>query len=113
MAERWSGYERMARHLAPAADRLAGVVQRPDSFVLDVGSGSGNGLRAASSVGLPVIGLDRDDDQLDAARAIGAPLVRGDAVTLPFRHHAVTSITSNFGIIFAADIAAAFAEVAR
>lgn len=113
MSRRWSRYDRMAAHLAPAAELLAARVGSVPGLVIDVGSGSGNGLRAAKAVGQPVVGIDRAAEQLDSAKAVGAPQVRGDAVCLPFRTGSVAGAVSNFGIIFAADQEAALVEVAR
>ncbi|MEM8924855.1 MAG: class I SAM-dependent methyltransferase [Actinomycetota bacterium] len=113
MTKRWSHYDRMAAHLAPAAEFLTARLGPVPGLVVDVGSGSGNGLRAAVAADQPVLGLDRAFEQLDAARAVGAPQVQGDVAALPFRTGSVAAATSNFGIIFAADPEEAFADVAR
>ncbi len=113
MSQRWRHYDRMASHLAPSAELLLSRIEPADGTVIDVGSGSGNGLRAAVAAGRPVIGVDLAAEQLEAARAVGAPLVRGDVSALPVRTGSVAGVVSNFAIIFAADGPAAFAEVAR
>ncbi|MEM9654566.1 MAG: class I SAM-dependent methyltransferase [Actinomycetota bacterium] len=117
MAKNWTYYDRMAAHLAPVARALATRIEVKPGVVIDIGSGSGNGLRAATAAGLTeagvtVVGLDRSSEQLAAARPIGAPQVRGDALDLPFRPRSLAAATSNFGIIFAADHQRAFAQLA-
>ncbi|MEM9564436.1 MAG: class I SAM-dependent methyltransferase [Actinomycetota bacterium] len=113
MSQRWRHYDRMAAHLAPAAERLLARVGPMAGLVIDLGSGSGNGLRAAAAVGRPIVGIDLAAEQLAAARPIGVPLVRGDVTTLPIRTGSAAAAVSNFAVIFAADRPAVFAEVAR
>lgn len=113
MSKPWTGYDRMAAHLEPAATRLAQVVGAGHGVVVDVGSGSGNGLRAARAMGLHAIGLDLSPEQLAAAASAGAPQVRGDAATLPFRSDGVDGVTSNFGVVFSPRVGDALHEIAR
>lgn len=113
MAGRWTNYDRMAAHVAPAAELLLARLGPVAGVVLDVGSGSGTGLRMAAAGGQPIVGIDLAAEQLDASRVIGVPLVRGDVTALPIRTGALAGVVSNFAIIFAADRSVALAEVAR
>ncbi|MEM9612632.1 MAG: methyltransferase domain-containing protein [Actinomycetota bacterium] len=115
MTQRWTHYDRLAAHLAPAAALLVERGGVDPGTVIDIGTGSGNGLRAAAAADLAIdaIGLDLSPDQLEAAGAVGAPLVRGDAAALPFRSGGVDGAMSNFGIIFAPDHGRTLTEVAR
>lgn len=103
----------MAAHLEPAARRLADIAQPAVGVVVDVGSGSGNGLRASRAVGSAIVGLELSAQQLAVAATLGVPQVRGDAACLPFRSTSVAAVTSNFGVIFSPTVDACFAEIAR
>lgn len=64
---RWSSYDTMGQHLLPAATMMAERVQGRIGPWLDIGSGSGNVLRAAQDMGRAAIGLDTSTDQIRSA----------------------------------------------
>ena len=112
---RWSAYDRMAQHVAPAGERLLDLVDGGRSeaaTLLDVGSGSGLGLRAAADRGWVAIGLDRSEDQVAAAGSV-VRQVRGDALALPFERASFDAAVSNFALIFAGDVEHAVTEVSQ
>ncbi|MEM7141780.1 MAG: class I SAM-dependent methyltransferase [Actinomycetota bacterium] len=115
-AGRWSGYERMAAHVAPAAERVAQLLGWGQKrTVLDIGTGSGAVLAPAARLGWSPTGLDLAADQLGDAREAhpAVSFVRGDAQRLPFADESFDAAASNFGIIFAPDLPAALRESAR
>jgi ubiquinone/menaquinone biosynthesis C-methylase UbiE len=64
--------------------------------VLDVGTGTGRNLRLLANLGAPVvIGLDLNRAMLSNARAVGAPLVQGDASRLPVAEGAFDAIVAS------------------
>lgn len=110
---RWSSYDAMARHLAPAAQRLTDLVTLTEGAVVDLGSGAGLGLQLLERAGVRAVGLERAEDQVRTAQSRGVPQIRGDAATLPFRSASVDAVTSNFAVIFVQPTGAGLAEVAR
>ncbi len=66
---------RLATLAAPAAGRDA----------LDIGCGEGELVRLLRGAGARALGLDTSGETLERARAAGTPIVRGDALRLPFR----------------------------
>lgn len=114
MKKDWSGYTRMARHLEPTAGHLADLVGGQAGPWIDIGSGTGNGLRAAQNRGRLAIGVDLASGQLRAAQLVtGLPQVQADGCVLPVRSGSVGAVTSNFGLIFATDPSLVLAEAAR
>lgn len=114
MKKNWTGYGRMARHLEPAAERLADSVSATNDPWLDIGSGSGNGMRAAQRRGQFAIGLDLSLAQLQSVDpAQQGSLVNGDGCVLPMRSDSLGAVTSNFGLIFASKPESVVSEVAR
>lgn len=111
--KRWDDYDRMARHVAPAAAELVAAVGSTAGPVIDIGSGSGNGLWWLQRSNIDGIGVDAAMGQLDTARPIGLPQIQGDAQALPVRTGAVATTISNFGIIFAPDPVVSLREAAR
>ena len=55
----------------------------PNARILDCGCGTGHNLRWLAQHGR-VIGLDYTASGLIVAKGVGRPLVRGDAMSLPF-----------------------------
>ena len=69
----------------------------PGSRVLDVACGTGDLCRTLEPAGHDVVGLDFSIGMLRAARC-SAPLVRADALRLPFANAAFDGITCGFGL---------------
>lgn len=112
--QRWLRYEAMADHLKPAAGVLAGQLAGAGGAVVDLGSGSGNGLGAARELGLSAIGVDLSVDQLrSCAHRIDCGIAQADVTTLPLGTASCRGAMSNFGVIFAGDLDATFAEAWR
>lgn len=113
-------YERTAEQLLPAA-RV--VVERtalqPGERVLDLGCGSGNAALLAAEQGADVVGVDPAHRLLDVAQARATAagrdirLLPGDAASLPVDDASIDAILSVFAVIFAPDVRAAAAEMAR
>ncbi len=113
-------YERTAAQLLPAARR---VVERAapatGERVIDVGCGTGNGALLAAECGARVTGVDPAPRLLEVARAdaaergLDADFVAGDAAALPFGDGEADLVLSIFAVIFAPDVEAAAAELAR
>ena len=115
--------ERYARMLAPFTDHLltAAALGHADR-VIDIGCGTGSTSRAAGRVALDgeVLGVDLSAAMLRQAarRAQEEGLTnirfeRGDAQVHRFRPGAGDVAVSRFGVMFFADAAAAFANIAR
>ncbi|MEZ5811820.1 MAG: methyltransferase domain-containing protein [Rhizobiaceae bacterium] len=102
--------------LAHTAQRLA---PKPGERVLDVATGTGWSARNAARMGAQVTGIDIAPNLLEAAEALSAgfdPAIDyrlADAEALPFGDSAFDGVISTFGVMFAADQAAAAAEIAR
>ena len=102
--------------LAHGAQRLA---PEPGERVLDVATGTGWSARNMARMGARTTGADIAPDLLDAARDLSAHLeppidfVEADAEALPFEDGAFDAVISTFGVMFAADHAAAARELAR
>jgi SAM-dependent methyltransferase len=124
-AERWVRLaDRLERQLSPVTDLLFAAAElRPGERVLDVGCGTGpTTRRAAVTVGPQgaVTGLDISPEMIAAARdrdvpADSAPIrwVEADAVTWNPAGAQFDVVISQFGVMFFADPAAAFANLAR
>ncbi len=108
--------------LAPVLEQvLAQAALQPGERVLDVGCGTGASVLAVSAqVGAQgaVLGLDISDPLLrrGAVRAAGLEQARfllADAQTHDFEPVSFDALISRFGVMFFADPAAAFANMAR
>jgi O-antigen chain-terminating methyltransferase len=67
--------------LARYLDFIEPVARRhPGAGTLDLGCGRGEWLETLSGTGLQPFGIDVDVDMLDVCRAIGLPVVQGDAM---------------------------------
>jgi demethylmenaquinone methyltransferase/2-methoxy-6-polyprenyl-1,4-benzoquinol methylase len=82
------------------------------SVVLDVACGTGDLCRALETAGYRPIGADFSAGMLAAAHT-DAPLVRTDAIRLPFADGAFAGITCGFALRNFVDLAAVFEECAR
>jgi demethylmenaquinone methyltransferase/2-methoxy-6-polyprenyl-1,4-benzoquinol methylase len=80
--------------------------------VLDVACGTGDLCRDLAHAGLRPIGVDFSAGMLASART-AAPLVRGDALRLPFPAGSVGGITCGFALRNFVSLDAFFAESAR
>ena len=69
----------------------------PGSKVLDLACGTGDLCRELDKRGYRPVGVDRSAGMLAAQRTT-APLVRGDALRLPFRSHSVDGIVCGFAL---------------
>ncbi|MBA3604614.1 MAG: class I SAM-dependent methyltransferase [Actinomycetota bacterium] len=126
-AQRWveqsAGLE---LQLAPVGELLFAAARlRPGEAVLDVGCGTGPTTYAAAAMVAPggrLVGLDVSATMLDAARSADSaggrtstPIewVAADATTWPGAAASFDVVISRFGVMFFADVASAFANLAR
>jgi demethylmenaquinone methyltransferase/2-methoxy-6-polyprenyl-1,4-benzoquinol methylase len=84
----------------------------PGSSVLDLACGTGDLCRLLTGRGHSVVGLDFSEGMLRAAHT-SAPLVRADALHLPFASSAFDAITCGFGLRNFTAIAPVLHECAR
>jgi demethylmenaquinone methyltransferase/2-methoxy-6-polyprenyl-1,4-benzoquinol methylase len=80
--------------------------------VLDLACGTGDLCRTLESAGYVAIGTDFSAGMLAAART-SAPLVRADAVHLPFADASLDGLTCGFALRNFVDLAPVLAECAR
>jgi SAM-dependent methyltransferase len=119
----WSSgdWDAMARFVEPVGPHLLDHLPvAAGTRLLDVGTGSGGSVAIpAAQRGATVTGADLTDAWFPAARRRAAEAdvevewVVGDAAALPFDDDTFDVVTSTFGHMFAADHAAAAAELAR
>jgi demethylmenaquinone methyltransferase/2-methoxy-6-polyprenyl-1,4-benzoquinol methylase len=69
----------------------------PGSKVLDLACGTGDLCRELAKRGYRPVGVDRSAGMLAAQRTT-APLVRGDALVLPFRSNSVDGVVCGFAL---------------
>jgi demethylmenaquinone methyltransferase / 2-methoxy-6-polyprenyl-1,4-benzoquinol methylase len=86
---------------------------RPNARVLDLACGTGDLCRTVQSAGGRPVGVDFSAGMLSAARADGAPLVRADALRLPFADAAFDALTCGFALRNFVALPPVFAECAR
>ena len=84
----------------------------PGARVLDLACGTGDLCRELEKRGYRAIGVDRSAGML-AAQRTAAPLVRGDALRLPFRTNAVDGIVCGFALRNFASLKPFLAECGR
>lgn len=112
----------MDETLKPVLDqvlRLAAI--RPGDRVVDIGCGAGTStLQAAAQTGISgtALGVDISQTLLEAARSRAQgqqhlAFLLADAQTHPFEAESCDCMISRFGVMFFADPAAAFANMAR
>jgi SAM-dependent methyltransferase len=81
--------------------------------VLDLGSGTGEGSRAALAAGARVIATDLAAEMLRVGRAGRPPSTAGDAVALPFRHDSFDVVLAPFSLNHLDDPADGVREAGR
>jgi demethylmenaquinone methyltransferase / 2-methoxy-6-polyprenyl-1,4-benzoquinol methylase len=82
------------------------------AVVLDVACGTGDFCHELQRAGMAAVGLDFSAGMLAAART-DAPLVQGDALSIPVARGALDGITCGFALRNVADIRALLREFAR
>ncbi|MEU6713571.1 class I SAM-dependent methyltransferase [Nonomuraea sp. NPDC046802] len=93
---------------------IAALLGPGEGLCLDVGCGTGQYLDVIRSTGRTVVGLDRSTDQLRLARGRDhAPLLQGDATTLPFADGVFGTVTALWVSTDIADFAGLLKEAAR
>src|SRR6185437_10590579 len=109
-----AGHRNLHPHL------LRGAALTSTDRVLDVGCGCGGTTLLAARAAHRVVGLDLSGPMLavardlaEAADAANTAFVRGDAQDSPLRPSSCDVLISSFGVMFFADPAAAFANLAR
>jgi demethylmenaquinone methyltransferase/2-methoxy-6-polyprenyl-1,4-benzoquinol methylase len=114
-------YDLMNRLMTFGLDRgwrrrtIAALGLRAGDCVLDLACGSGDLAAEALGAGACVVGIDVSAGMLRAAQArrLGYPLVRGDALALPWPDASIDAVVSGFALRNFVDLAGAFAESAR
>ncbi|ALG11334.1 class I SAM-dependent methyltransferase [Kibdelosporangium phytohabitans] len=114
-------YESVAPQLLPAAHAAVDLADpRPGQRLVDVGCGTGNAaLVAAQRQGVHVTGVDPAERLLEVARAkagelgVAADFRPGEAAATALPDGFADVVLSVFAVIFAPDVTAAAAELAR
>ena len=111
-------YDRMNRLISLGLDRgwrtrtVAELGLSTGSVVLDLACGTGDLCDDLASVGLRSIGVDSSAGMLGAAHT-PAPLVRGDALQLPFADGVFDGVVCGFALRNFVELTAVFSEVGR
>ena len=92
---------------------LSNSTVEPHQTGLDIGCGAGGTLKSMSADGGTAIGLDIDDDSLEMASRVGLPLVKADALSLPFRSRSVDVISAFDVVEHTPDDVQVLREIAR
>ena len=112
------GYDRMNRVISLGLDRrwrrrtIEALRVARGSCVLDLACGTGDLCADLGDAGHRAIGIDLSDGMLHAAHTT-APLVRGDAQTLPFADAAFDGVVCGFALRNFVDLTAMLGECAR
>jgi SAM-dependent methyltransferase len=113
-------YERTAAELEPASQAVVALAApQAGERVVDIACGTGNAALLAAARGADVVGIDASERLLGVARerataaCLSASFVIGDLSALPVADASSDVVLSVFGVIFAADPAAAVSEIAR
>jgi demethylmenaquinone methyltransferase/2-methoxy-6-polyprenyl-1,4-benzoquinol methylase len=93
------------------AVRMLGLA--PGAIVADVACGTGDLCRDLEADGLRPVGIDFSRGMLASARAGAAPLVQGDAQSLPLRTASVDGVVSGFALRNFVDLGAFLDECGR
>jgi demethylmenaquinone methyltransferase/2-methoxy-6-polyprenyl-1,4-benzoquinol methylase len=93
-------------------ETVAALGLRPGARVLDLACGTGDLCRELGADGLEPVGLDFSMGMLEAA-STRAPLVRGDALALPFPDVVFDGVTCGFALRNFATLPPVLAECAR
>ncbi len=104
-----------ARVYAPLAERLVefSPLSLRGRFVLDLGSGTGVGSRAALRAGARVVAADLALGMLLCGRAVRPPATVGDALALPFQDSAFDVVLAPFSLNHLDEPAAGVREAGR
>jgi demethylmenaquinone methyltransferase/2-methoxy-6-polyprenyl-1,4-benzoquinol methylase len=111
-------YDRMNRIISLGLDRgwrtrtVAELGLPAGSVVLDLACGTGDLSDDLARAGLRAVGVDSSAGMLGAAHTL-APLVRGDALQLPFADACFDGVACGFALRNFVELTAVFAEVAR
>lgn len=113
-------YSSMARRLMPVAEAaVAAAAIRPSDRVVDIATGTGNAAVLAASRGARTTGVDFEPVMLRLAErratesALAIDWLLGEATSLPLPDGCADVVLSVFGVMYAADHAAAARELAR
>lgn len=91
---------------------IASLGLAPASLVLDVACGTGDLCHSLISAGHAAVGLDVSEGMLRAAKT-DAPLVRADALSVPFGDRSFDGITCGFALRNVVSLSCLFEEMAR
>jgi demethylmenaquinone methyltransferase/2-methoxy-6-polyprenyl-1,4-benzoquinol methylase len=112
------GYDRMNRIISLGLDRgwrvhtVAQLGLPAGSWVLDLACGTGDLCDDLARAGLGAVGVDLSAGMLGTAHT-DAPLVRGDAMRLPFADRAFDGVVCGFALRNFVELTAVFSEIAR
>ena len=118
----WMTSTKSTERAAPGCPRTVVIDRaslRPGERVVDLGCGTGNAAFLAAACGAQVTGVDPAARLLDVARDRAAnegariTFLPGEAAAVPIDDGSADVIVSVFAVIFAADPAAAAAEMSR
>jgi demethylmenaquinone methyltransferase/2-methoxy-6-polyprenyl-1,4-benzoquinol methylase len=127
--EKRRGVEKMFDRLAPRYDRMNRIISLgldrgwrthtvgelglpAGSLVLDLACGTGDLCDDLMTAGHRALGLDYSAGMLAAVHT-GAPLVRADAASLPFRTGSLDGVVCGFALRNFVELTVVFGEVAR